>query len=399
MNTSNRAICIRLFFLLSINFPILICNAQDALTQKITRVLADEGYENIRAISSESQLMLTIEDNMYVWNIDGINNAIDIINDISDVEQISMIVLNRGIPQYVISLSVQNDSLVSILASCDIEDTWNKLRNIIPLNVSELKIDVVAYPQFLLQNTLLSQIYEVQLNFAPAMEVSLWKGMLFTGQVIFPLKNDLGYEGNFIRPGFVTLAQDFRLPYSWFGRAAIGNFNAGRYGGDITLHHSLANNRMSVGLNAGFTGSSHFYNGQWVTSEINTLTWFAKAGYYYPKFDLQFDLSFGCYLNNDYGFRADCTRHFGASTVGFFAMYSGGKPNGGFHLSFPLPLVNKRNRRHALRLVPAKIFDWEYNAGTEFYYGRYYETQPNENRTEQWNNLIFMKKELLKTKN
>jgi hypothetical protein len=208
--------------------------------------------------------------------------------------------------------------------------------------------------------------------------------------------NQLGYEGDFIRPGFVTLSQEFRLPHQWFGRSTLGNFNANRYGADICIDHPFADNHWSAGFNAGLTGSSHFYDGQWVTGGLNTLTWFAKAGYYYPGFNLQFDLSYGRYLNKDYGFRADCTRHFGETTVGFYAQYTGGKPNGGFHFSVPLPPC-KRNRQHALRLVPPRYFDWEYNAGTEFYYGRYYETRPNENRSERWYNPIYFKNEILKT--
>lgn len=263
------------------------------------------------------------------------------------------------------------------------------------MNPSSNKIDLVMYPQFGLQNVLLSQIYEIQLNLAPAIEVSLWKGMQFTGQVIFPVVNQLGYEGDFIRPGFVTLSQEFRLPYQWLGCTTIGNFNANRYGADFYIDHPLKNERWNIGLNAGLTGSSYFFDGQWITGNLNTFTWSTKVRYYYPRFNLQFDLSYGRYLNNDYGFRADCTRHFGETTVGFYAMYTGGEPNGGFHFSIPLPPY-KRNRRHTLRLMPPCYFDWEYNAGTEFFYGRYYETRPNENRSEHWINPIFIKSEILK---
>ena len=73
------------------------------------------------------------------------------------------------------------------------------------------KIDFVVYPQLALQNTSLNQIYETQFNLAPAMEMDLWSGMQFTGQVIFPIINDLGPQGDQIRPGFVNLAQNFRI--------------------------------------------------------------------------------------------------------------------------------------------------------------------------------------------
>lgn len=55
-------------------------------------------------------------------------------------------------------------------------------------------------------------------------------------------------------------------------------------------------------------------------------------------------------------------------------------PNGGFHFAIPIPSF-KPQKHHVLRLRPPGYFDWEYNAGTEFYNGRYYETKPGENRT------------------
>ena len=387
----------------TVHIVIFIVAVVNALAQSSAKTLATSlvaaGYENVRAINSDNRLYISLEDNVYVWNVAGIANAIDILKETTGDRALKLVILEKGIPQIQLDIDPSSGNLSQNLkVSYNTNEAWKKRKNSTPLNPPENKIDVVVYPQFALQNVLLSQIYEIQLNLAPAVEVSLWQGMLFTGQVIFPLKNDLGYEGDFIRPGFVTLAQNFRLPHAWFGQVSFGNFNANRYGADICLYHPFANNRWTMGFNTGLTGSSHFYDGQWVSGELNTLTWFAKAGYYYPGLNLQFDLSYGRYLNDDYGFRADCTRHFGATTVGFYAMYTGGQPNGGFHFSAPLPPLRKRNRRHALRLVPAKYFDWGYNAGTEFYFGRYYETRPNENRSEQWINPIFIKNELLKTK-
>ncbi|MGD9558649.1 MAG: hypothetical protein AB7V25_16610 [Mangrovibacterium sp.] len=219
--------------------------------------------------------------------------------------------------------------------------------------------------------------------------------MQFTGQVIFPLKNDLSYEGDFIRPGFVTLAQELHVPRRWFGRFVVGNFNANRYGADLTFIRPLKNPRWETAFNAGLTGSSYFYHQQWRTSAIDRLTWFVRVGHYYPRFSLQFDVSYGRYINRDYGFRADCTRHFGATSVGFYAMHSGGNLNGGFHFAAPLP-PRKRSRKHALRIVPPRYFDWEYNAGTEFYLGRYYETRPDQNRSQRFINPLFIKNALLK---
>jgi hypothetical protein len=381
--------------------------AQDRIFSISAKLIAI-GFENVRVVQTGDDLSVCIEDNIYRWNVTGIRVALDSITKYANNNaKLSLHILQNDIPQIVVTVPVatwrsytnglSSDSEIStvLLVTYSTGNSWNTLKQALPANPSVNKIDLVMYPQFGMQNTLLSQIYEIQLNLAPAIEVSLWKGMLFTGQVIFPIVNQIGYEGDFVRPGFITLSQNFRLPHQWFGRTTIGNFNANRYGADFWFDHPLNNNRWNIGLSTGLTGSSHFYNGQWLTSEISNLTWFTKVRYFYPRFNLQFDLSYGRYLNKDFGFRADCTRHFGETTIGFYAMYTGGEPNGGFHFSVPLPPY-KSNRKHTLRLVPPCYFDWEYNAGTEFYYGRYYETRPNENRSEHWNNPINIKSEILK---
>ncbi len=138
--------------------------------------------------------------------------------------QIILYLLEYDIPRLIIKLSANTLDVTYA------ENRFPKnLSAVSPLNPSVNKIDLIGYPQFALQNTLTSRIYEIQLNLAPAIEVSLWKGMQFTGQVIFPIKNDLGYEGDFIRPGFVTLAQEFRVRRRLIGRLYIA-FQANRYG-------------------------------------------------------------------------------------------------------------------------------------------------------------------------
>jgi len=219
--------------------------------------------------------------------------------------------------------------------------------------------------------------------------------MQFTAQIIFPIVNDYGKEGDQIRLGFLTLSQNFRVFKQLFGKVSIGNFNNNRYGLDFSLHYPFKNTRWEVGGNVGYTGSSHFIDGWWVLDEINTFTWSVMAGYFLPKFSLQTNISYGKFLFGDYGARLDCTRLFGETAIGFYFMYSGGEPNGGFHFAIPIP-PHKRWKRRIIRIVPLKYFDWEYNAGTEFELGRYYEVRPNENRTEHYFNPNYIQNELLK---
>ena len=97
-------------------------------------------------------------------------------------------------------------------------------------NGSLFKVDIVVYPELYFKNVVITQIYQVLFNLSPAIEVSLWKGMKLTAQMILPIYND-GYPNGYkkVRPGFVELAQSVRLPYNTFARLAIGHFNNDRF--------------------------------------------------------------------------------------------------------------------------------------------------------------------------
>ena len=377
-------------------------------TDSLSNALTNADFENVRVLHIKNELFVSLEDNLFRWNVQGISSVLDIISkSVSKEGNLHLYLLKKGIPQISLQVSLKkwhqhkNNLLKSIdifeelQISYKLDKEWKTIKKVPKRNKDIFKADVVVYPQFATRSTNLNKIYEVQLNLAPALELSCWKGMKFTGQIILPIVNQLNYEGDFVRLGFVTISQNFRLPQQWFGRASIGNFNANRYGADMAFYHPFSNSGLGIGMNAGLTGSSYFYEGQWIRGNVNTFTYFLKANYYYPKFNLRFDFSYGKYLSGDNGVRFDCTRYFGETAIGFYAMYSGGDSNGGFHFAIPFP-PRKRNRKKAIRIVSPKYFDWEYNAGTEFYYGRYYETQPNENRVEHYFNPKYLINNLIK---
>ena len=72
------------------------------------------------------------------------------------------------------------------------------------------RIDFVVYPQLQLRNSWLDKIYGASVNIAPAVEMQLWKGACFTGQVIFPIWNNMVGEMDYIRAGILTLRQEIR---------------------------------------------------------------------------------------------------------------------------------------------------------------------------------------------
>ena len=91
------------------------------------------------------------------------------------------------------------------------------------------KVDITIYPELSLKNLVITQIYQVLFNLSPAIEVSFWKGMKFTAQMVIPVYND-GYASRYdkLHPGFLELSQTVRLPYNFWATLAIGSFNNSR---------------------------------------------------------------------------------------------------------------------------------------------------------------------------
>jgi hypothetical protein len=377
--------------------------------EEMKKILSIAGFENIRVAVSNKTLTLSYENNLYRNKINGLGAVIRELYKCG-YDTLNIVTLSNDLPMLMTQINLYDwektwqisasETARLINVTYHTNKSWGKLQNKNQANTHIKKIDLVLYPEFYMMNVLLNRIYEVQVNIAPAIEVSLWRGNMFTGQVIFPVVNHFlfGLAGNQIRAGYITVAQEFRIGGNMLGRAVIGKFNSQRYGSDLSLTRYLFGGRIYLKANGGFTGNYQYqklYDRKgWYRNEMNTLTWFLKGGYFHKGQNMQLDGSFGRYLNGDYGLRGDCTRYWGDTAVGFFAHYNGTKLNGGFHFAIPIGQKRyKKNRSFQMR-IPS-YFDWEYNAGTEFYYGQIYETRPNENRIEHFYNPSLIIKNLL----
>jgi hypothetical protein len=287
------------------------------------------------------------------------------------------------------------DSMAARLKISEItEEVWKVIRNEKPLRRNTGKTDLVIYPQFSFENTLKARLYTSQLNIAPALQVSLWRGMQFTGQVIFPLYNQLGYEGDYIRPGQIILSQEFKKG-KLSGKASAGNFSSGRYGTDLSFRYLLAGPDWSLKANAGLTGSSHFLDNRWKQSSLNTFTWSVLATWFIPRFNMEAEGGLRRFIYGDTGAYGTLTRWFGETSFAFYAMVSKESVNGGFQFCFPFP-VKKRPRNHFFRVTLPDHQDMVYNAGTEYYYGQTYRVGPETNLVKEFYKAAYMKKEILK---
>ncbi len=391
-------------FLLFCSFGIQNSYAQNTLTT----ALKEQGFENIRLLETEDACTISIENKSYRSDVLGITLAMNTISDqIEDNKQINLLLLDNGLPVLVFRVQVQawkefkkegispDDFSGHFEVSRDVRSEWERIKSISPENRVIRQADLIFYPNMAFRNTRRDKIYETRFEIAPALEHSLWKGNKITGQVIFPIHNELGYEGDFIRPGFVTLTQNINLPKRWFAQLSSGNFSNNRYGFSGSLNHSFKNENWLLELNAGLTGASHFYDYTWTHTALEAFTASAFLSWMCPQFNLQFKGGVAQYIYKDKGLYGSLTRYFGETMVEFYAMLGEDDFNGGFRVSIPLPGKKRIRKGKIIKITIPESYCLSYNAGTELYYGQMFSSNRVNNKRRMRKFPVVLKNQIV----
>lgn len=376
----------------------LICfaeaGAEVATGKDVQSRLIAMGLEDVAVADEPDALYVTFTDNVRRGPARGLFEVFSLLRQMEINKDIRLIPQEDRVPQAVVTLP-EGLPISAAEVSLDVDEAYKKFRHAAAGNPSAGKIDIILYPQLMLNNAWYDKLYGAVVNIAPAVRVGLWKGASFTGQVIFPIWNNMDGEVDHIRAGMLVFRQELRLPKNIFLTLSAGNFNANRIGADLSMAYRTGNGLWETGINGGITGSSTFYGGKWEVTSWKRASGSAFLQYNEPGYNLQIRLAAHRYIYGDYGGRLDVTRHFGEVAIGLYAMYSGGEANGGFHFSVPLP-GKKRMKPRAVRIGIPEYFDWEYEAqsGNEYAarkLGRYYETRPDENRNQRNYNPAYIK--------
>lgn len=389
--------------LLFFSFPAIgLAQSGDATAETLVKL----GFENVRWTEDAQERIYVIENSAYRLEGTGIRKAVEQIqnNGMSIEKPCRLIVLNNNVPE--ISLyykPVKNDSTAKASfndwnVSYSMGDSWNKVKKIKGLNSSLFKVDILIYPELSFQNLIITQIYQVLFNLSPAIEVSMWKGMKLTAQVKIPVYNDgYGSLNDKVMPGFVTLAQNFRLPFNLFGTATIGLFNYDRYGVDLKLFHPFKNEHFSVEGRIGLTANGYWDGFKFHYGTKTRLTWSLGGNYYWPRFNVQFNLKAEQYLLGEKGIRFEMIRHFRYCSIGLYAMKAQhANTNGGFRFQIALPPYKYKRKKYYPRIEPSDNIGIAYNAGNEQYYYKMYRANASENIMQNNSfNPFFIKSELL----
>ena len=399
----------RLLFFIGIYGWLMIAAVE---AQSVSSALCGLGMQNVAEQEDESCHYMAWEDTRYRGTYRGLYEVVKLLlSQPGAAKECRMVVEEERIPQMEVRLSKQliedyragqlplEAVMHRLEISMDTDECMARLRGSRRENRSAGKVDVVLYPQIMLRNAWMDKLYGTIINIAPALEVDLWKGASFTGQVIFPIWNNMKGQMDYIRAGMLLLRQEVRLPHNLFATLSAGNFNNNRMGVDLSVMYRTNEDRWAVGVDGGLTGSSTFYEGKWELSKWKRVSGSAWVRYTEPHYQVDFCLRGLRCVYGDYGFRADCTRHFGEVAVGVYAMYTGGEANGGFHLAVPIP-GKRRAKQRAVRVRLPEYFDWEFEAQTGNEYaekrlGRIYETRPDENRTQRYYHPQFIRNGLV----
>jgi hypothetical protein len=263
------------------------------------------------------------------------------------------------------------------------------------MNSSFMKMDVFVHPQFRAQFGNFVDAVESQINLAPALSCSPWKGMSISAQWIFPIQNELGMEGDHGRPGLLTINQTLRLPFNSFASGTVGYFTQHRYGADLEIKKYWKNGRFAAGANVGYTGFAEYLENVWYYSNVDRWTYFLGGEFRFASLDVVVKASYGKFIYQDTGIRFDVVRQFGEVAVGFFGVKTRDGKNGGFSFNVPL-FPSKRLNPKRIRISPALSFPFAYRYKGLPLYGLQYSTANSVDEFMENLNPDFMRNHLRK---
>ena len=373
--------------------------------ESTTEELIKMGFENVCWTENANSRIYTIENNTYKANGVGIAKAIEVIQrqGLPTDKCCKVIITHLEVPE--ISLTYQPTGSDTIAkggtidweTSYEVGDSWNEVKREKKKNSSRFKINILIYPQLSYKNLIITQIYQALFTLNPAIEISFWPGMKFTGQVIVPIYND-GYSiyQSKIHPGFITLSQRFRLPFNIKGKVSVGYFNADRYGVDMMLFYPFMDERFSLEGRIGTVGIGYWDGFRLHYDKDLKLTWTLGTNYYWPRYNTLFSLKGEQYLMGERGVKFEMIRHFRYASVGFYAVKAKNiNSNGGFRFQVLLPPYKQKRHKHIPSINTSYNMGITYNAGNEQYYYRQYRSEANENIMNNYNfNPYYIKSEL-----
>lgn len=383
---------------LCVGFMLLVVNLYPQTTRAQVGSLAVQellrhGFENVSCTEDSMERVYVVQNSAYRLTSIASAKAVDIVQKFGmpDDKDCRIVVLDNNVPQFSIIYKSSEVGTVGGLASLgsragwsttyDLGDLWKQARKASRSNRSLYKVDIVVYPQLMFRNYVINRVYDYVVNLNPTIEVSLWEGSKLALQVVIPVHNDYGYLYKKVRPGYMTLSQQFRIE-NLFLTATVGNFNKFHWGLNLKGKYVFKDAHFVLDGELGYYGVAHFDGFKLLKHDVNRslsqLTYSIGASYFWEPFNTQLKLNFEQYLYSDRGVKAKMVRHFRYASIGLYASKILGRDdaahsgfNAGFMFAITLPPYKNRRHGYIPRVTTSNYWGVSYNAGNEKFYGQY----------------------------
>lgn len=351
--------------------------AQDqssALSERISRTLTEKGFENVSVAEGQGRVIATFENRVYRYDAKGVQEAIKAIMPLlENTHQLILIPVRKGIRLGAISVpassyyaftqgEISREVFISAIeVSLDLPNN-TRLEHPGKANKTAFRTDVLVRPQFAAEFGNFDDPVESQINLVPEISMLLWPGASVTAQLILPIQNELAEQGDYVRPGLLTLNQTLRGPRNTFVSMTLGSFTQNRYGMDGEVRKYAFNGRLSAGIRAGYTGFLSYEAGEWLYGDLEAVTYSVDMAYQaLPQYNLTLRGAYAKYLFGDTGWHLEAHRSFGEFEIGLFGLLADTwtSSNAGARITIPLPL-RKHARPARFRARTAEQFQWEY---------------------------------------
>lgn len=344
-------------------FPYII-KGQTA-SQNISNQLVQKGYYNVITWQEDSLLYISYENKLFLNEGKAVFKLLKTIKkDLNKSISGIVLILTSGqlpIAQINLKIAFKNELVdfthLNIATDTQVDQSiWEKVKKRLRYEYPYV-YDIAIAPQLKTELGNFEDPWKVQINLAPRINLSLWRGMTFSAQVIIPLHNELAtFDGDYIRPGILALSQAFRFPNDYFGVVSVGRFTLNRYGTTLNFRKYFPKKLWYVGLEAGYTGKMTYREGGLKNQGQSTVHAVGELGYFLPKYDLLLYAQYGKYLFDDVSFKVGIERKFKRIDIGFFGIYSNGIKNVGARISVSIyPAQLKYGNIH-----PARTFDYQH---------------------------------------
>jgi len=222
--------------------------------------------------------------------------------------------------------------------------------------------------------------YDFLIRLTPGFKWNMGNHWQLSGQVMFPIVNQYGYEYSFFQVTALNVSKEFKIN-SLCLKATAGAFSHNRYGLDLKAFLPLCDWFAFEGQ-AGYVGSV-FVSPYWELVAPNRFVGRFGGDIYLSRWNTQFRGVIGKYLYGDIGLEGIAMRHFNHTTVSLYGRWSNKFGfDGGFRVVIMLPPYHRKQR--VVNVRPASNWRMSYSVMVHEYSLLMYRTDPEENERDGW---------------